>query len=235
MLSCFKKKKIAKGLDRTVLTDSCSPTPVLAVHGINKKSSFLGLKNCFSSRILVLTVWPPSPVQFWKPWPRGPLKNKLISTLTEREFNLKLSGISNGTNWDLSSISFSIPPAISKNWFGPFLHLLVTTHVMLKFGHDGKCPDKDANSFLYQLIHLIIMSLCGTGFGNSTFLISTNNTKHFIWKCYQNLLLTQFASFANSNVPWIIINCAPDVNNRTPLFIHITCGKCYLSHFYSST
>ena len=51
----------------------------------------------------------------------------------------------------------------------------------------------------YQLIPLIITSLSGTGFGNSTFLISTNNTKNFIWKCYQNLLLTQFASFANSN------------------------------------
>ena len=52
----------------------------------------------------------------------------------------------------------------------------------------------------YQLIPLIITSLSGTGIGNSTFLISTNNTKHFIWKCYQNLLLTQFASFAKSNV-----------------------------------
>ena len=53
MLSCFfklKKKKIAKGLDRTVLTGSSSPTPVLRVHGTNKKSGSLGLKNRFLSR-----------------------------------------------------------------------------------------------------------------------------------------------------------------------------------------
>ena len=58
MLSCFffLKKKIAKGLDRTVLTGSCGPTPVLAVHGINKKSGSLGLKNRFSSWFLVFTV-----------------------------------------------------------------------------------------------------------------------------------------------------------------------------------
>ena len=43
----FKKKKFAKGLDRTVLTGSCGPTPVLAVHRIHKKSSFLGLKTSF--------------------------------------------------------------------------------------------------------------------------------------------------------------------------------------------
>ena len=36
-----------KGLDCMVLTSSCSPTPVLGVHGINKKSDFLGLKNRF--------------------------------------------------------------------------------------------------------------------------------------------------------------------------------------------
>ena len=48
VLSCLKKKKIAKGLDRTVLTGSCGPTPVLTVHGISKKSGSLGLKNRFS-------------------------------------------------------------------------------------------------------------------------------------------------------------------------------------------
>ena len=39
MLSCLfkKKKKIAKGLDHTILaTGSCGPTPVLGIHGINK-------------------------------------------------------------------------------------------------------------------------------------------------------------------------------------------------------
>ena len=46
----------AKGLDRTVLTGSCGPTPVLGVHGINKKSGSLDLKNWFSSRFLVFTV-----------------------------------------------------------------------------------------------------------------------------------------------------------------------------------
>ena len=56
MLSCLKKKKIAKGLDRMVLTGSCGPTPVLAIHGINKKFQFFRLKK---------------PVWFWKPclWP----------------------------------------------------------------------------------------------------------------------------------------------------------------------
>ena len=44
----IKKKKIAKGLERMVLTGSCSLTPVLGVHGINKKSGSLGLKNRFS-------------------------------------------------------------------------------------------------------------------------------------------------------------------------------------------
>ena len=38
---------MAKGLDRMVLTGSCGPTQVLAVHGINKKSDSLGLKNRF--------------------------------------------------------------------------------------------------------------------------------------------------------------------------------------------
>ena len=41
---------IAKGLDRTVLTGSCCPTPVLELHRINKKSGSLCLKNWFSSR-----------------------------------------------------------------------------------------------------------------------------------------------------------------------------------------
>ena len=54
-----QKKKIAKGLDRTVLTGSYGPTPVLAVHGIKKKSGSLGLKNRFSSRFPVFTVRPP--------------------------------------------------------------------------------------------------------------------------------------------------------------------------------
>ena len=69
MLSCFfffKKKKFAKGLDRTVLTGSCGPTPVLTVHRINKKFGSLGLKNWFSSRFSVFTVRPPGPVRFWK-------------------------------------------------------------------------------------------------------------------------------------------------------------------------
>ena len=60
----FFLKKIAKGLDRTVLTGSSGPTPVLAVHGINKKSGFLNLKNWFSSQFPVFTVRPPGPVQF---------------------------------------------------------------------------------------------------------------------------------------------------------------------------
>ena len=66
MLSSFKKKKkkIAKGLDRTVLTGSSSPTPVLDVHGINKTSSSLGLKNRFSSQFPVFMVRPLGPVRF---------------------------------------------------------------------------------------------------------------------------------------------------------------------------
>ena len=60
----FLKKKIDKGLDHTVLTDSCSPTPVLMVHRINKKFGSLCLKNQFSSQFLVFTVRPPGPVQF---------------------------------------------------------------------------------------------------------------------------------------------------------------------------
>ena len=55
---------IAKGLDRTVLTGSCGPTPILAVHGINKKSSSLVLKNRFSSRFPIFTVRPLGPVRF---------------------------------------------------------------------------------------------------------------------------------------------------------------------------
>ena len=70
MLSCFLnlKKKIAKGLDCMVLTGSSGPTPVLTVHGINKKSGSFGLKNRFSSRFPVFTVQPPGPVRFWKQW-----------------------------------------------------------------------------------------------------------------------------------------------------------------------
>ena len=48
MLSCFykiKKKKIAKGLDRTVLaTGSSGPTPILGVHGIATYDLFFMLK-----------------------------------------------------------------------------------------------------------------------------------------------------------------------------------------------
>ena len=55
--------KIAKGLDRTVLTGSSGPTSVLAVHGINKKSRSLGLKNRFSSQFLVFMVRPLGPVR----------------------------------------------------------------------------------------------------------------------------------------------------------------------------
>ena len=51
------------GLDRTVLTGSSGPTLVLTVHGINKKSGSLGLKNRFSSWFPVFTVRPPGPVR----------------------------------------------------------------------------------------------------------------------------------------------------------------------------
>ena len=64
MLSCLKKKKIAKGLDHTVLTDLSGPTPVLGVHGINKKFDSLGLKNWFSSQFPIFTVRPLGPVRF---------------------------------------------------------------------------------------------------------------------------------------------------------------------------
>ena len=68
VLSCFftkqKKKKFAKGLDRTILTGLCSPTPVLGVHGINKKSDSLCLKNRFLSRFPVFMVRPPDLVRF---------------------------------------------------------------------------------------------------------------------------------------------------------------------------
>ena len=57
---------IAKGLDRTVLTGSSGPTPVLAVHEINKKFGFLDLKNRFSSQFPIFTVLPPGSVRFWK-------------------------------------------------------------------------------------------------------------------------------------------------------------------------
>ena len=54
----------AKGLDRMVLaTGSCSPTPVLGVHEINKKSGSLCLKNRFSFQFPVFTVRPPGPVR----------------------------------------------------------------------------------------------------------------------------------------------------------------------------
>ena len=46
-----------------VLTGSSGPTPVLTVHGINKKSGSLGLKNRFSSRFPVFTVRPPGLVR----------------------------------------------------------------------------------------------------------------------------------------------------------------------------
>ena len=68
MFFFFFFKKFAKGLDRTVLTGSSGPTPVLTVHGINKKSGSLGLKNRFSSRFPVFTIRPPGPVRFWKQW-----------------------------------------------------------------------------------------------------------------------------------------------------------------------
>ena len=58
-------------MDRTVLTGSSGPTPVLTVHGINKKSSSLDLKNRFSSRFSVFTVRPPGPVRFWKQCPKS--------------------------------------------------------------------------------------------------------------------------------------------------------------------
>ena len=53
-------------MDRTVLTGSSGPTPVLTVQGINKKSGSLDLKNRFLSRFPVFTVRPPGPVRFWK-------------------------------------------------------------------------------------------------------------------------------------------------------------------------
>ena len=64
VLSCLKKK-LLRGW--TARWEPCGPTPVLAVHEINKKSGSLGLKNRFSSRFPVYTVRPPGPVQFWKP------------------------------------------------------------------------------------------------------------------------------------------------------------------------
>ena len=63
-------------MDRTVLTGSSGPTPVLTVHGINKKSGSLGLKNRFSSRFPIFTVRPPGPVRFWKQWLFRPKKNE---------------------------------------------------------------------------------------------------------------------------------------------------------------
>ena len=55
-------------MDRTVLTGSSGPTPVLGVHEIKKKSGSLGLKNRFSSQFLVFTIRPPGSVRFWKQW-----------------------------------------------------------------------------------------------------------------------------------------------------------------------
>ena len=97
MLSCFfkykkkKKKKIAKGLDRTVLTGSSGPIPVLTVHGINKKSGSLGLKNRFSSRFPVFTVRPPGPVRFCKQWRRPTLKWKRWVWAHGKGLNISLS------------------------------------------------------------------------------------------------------------------------------------------------
>ena len=48
----------------TIFTGSCGPTSILWVYGINKKSSFLCLKNRFSSRFPVFTIQPPGLVQF---------------------------------------------------------------------------------------------------------------------------------------------------------------------------
>ena len=68
MLSCFFffKKKNCKGVGPH---GSRGPTPVLGVHGINKKSGSFGLKNRFSSRFPVFTVRPPDSVRFWKQCP----------------------------------------------------------------------------------------------------------------------------------------------------------------------
>ena len=66
-------------MDRTVLTGSCGPTLVLTVHGINKKSSSLGLKNRFLSRFPVFTIRPLGQVWFWKPC--YTIRGKLIFTL----------------------------------------------------------------------------------------------------------------------------------------------------------
>ena len=75
MLSCFlfkkknKTKKIAKGLDRTVLaTGSCSPIPVLGFTELPHMPGSLCLKNQFSSRFPIFTVRPPGSVRFWELW-----------------------------------------------------------------------------------------------------------------------------------------------------------------------
>ena len=53
-------------MDHTDLTGSCGPTLVLEVHGINKKSGFLVLKNRFSSWFSAFMVRPQDLIRFWK-------------------------------------------------------------------------------------------------------------------------------------------------------------------------
>ena len=48
-------------------TGSCGPTPVLRVHGINKKSGSLCLKNRFSSWFSVFKIRPLGSVRVGKP------------------------------------------------------------------------------------------------------------------------------------------------------------------------
>ena len=55
-------------MDRTVLAiSSCSSTPILGVHEINKKSCSLCLKNRFLSQFSVFMVRSPGSVRVWKP------------------------------------------------------------------------------------------------------------------------------------------------------------------------
>ena len=64
MLSCLKKKKFAKGLDRMVLaTGSYGLTPVLGVHGIATYARFFMLKKPVFISVLdfhSLTSWSGS-------------------------------------------------------------------------------------------------------------------------------------------------------------------------------